>query len=529
MFVLEGYSFLFTGLGITHAHYLIRYALDVIVSLLKKRDSLNFTSITFLTIILPAFLLLSFLFSRYQRTHNIFLILASLLLYAFGDIRYIPLLITSITTNYLLAMGINHGLTYTRTRLTRGVLAGALIFNLGLLIVFKYAHFVGDSISWIAGLFSDQFTYQLPSSLNHFPIGISFFTFSAITYIMDIYRRKVPFDHNPLASALYISFFPKILMGPIITYKDMAPQIRQQRTITIDNVLYGLKSFIIGLGKKVLIANTLAAAANQIFNYSAGQLTAASAWLGVVCYTLQIYFDFSGYTDMAIGIARMTGFDIPGNFNYPYLSKSIREFWQRWHITLGKWFLEYLYIPLGGNRRGPVRTYVNLLIVFFLCGLWHSPSWTFVIWGLWHGLFMILERANIIRVEGRWRLVGSIYSLVVVMIGWVIFRSSSISQGVSYLGAMFGITHDTTKISIDMLINTRLISVFFIGIIGCFPIVPLIAKSISQLKIRFIPGIGRLMDTGFFIVHSAILFGILILSGITLAGSSYMPFIYAQF
>jgi alginate O-acetyltransferase complex protein AlgI len=288
---------------------------------------LIFTSLTFIAIFLPLTLIVYFLLSRYHTISNIFLLLISLVFYSWGDLRYFWVLISSIIINYFLASLMNRDKANENPKFANFILTCAIIFNLSLLIVFKYTNFIGDNLSWITHHFSDQLTFQTPSLLQHFPIGISFFTFSAITYIVDIYRKKVTFDRNPISTALFISFFPKLLMGPIVTYKDMVPQIRQ-RTITTEKIFLGMKCFIIGLGKKVLIANTLAITANQVFSFSTNQLTSASAWLGIICYTLQIYFDFSGYSDMAIGIARMTGFEFDENFSYPYFSKSIREFWQ---------------------------------------------------------------------------------------------------------------------------------------------------------------------------------------------------------
>jgi alginate O-acetyltransferase complex protein AlgI len=460
---------------------------------------------------------------------NIFLILISLIFYAWGDIRHVWLLVISIMANYFLAGLISRGLNSNRPNLAKSVFAGAIIFNLALLAVTKYLYFFGNSLALISAKFPLPFTFQSHAVAGSFPIGISFFTLSAISYIADIYNKKTFFEINPVATALYISFFPKILMGPIVTYKDMSLQIRH-RTITADKALQGIEIFIIGLGKKVIIANTLAITADQIFKYSAGQLSVPVAWLGAICYTLQIYFDFSGYSDMAIGMARMAGFEFAENFHYPYLSTSIRQFWQRWHISLGKWFREYLYIPLGGNRRGPIRVYLNLLVIFFLCGLWHSPSWRFVIWGLWHGLFMVLERAGLIRLEGKWRFVGCLYTLLIVMIGWVIFRSSGIFQGMAYLSVMFGLSSSgSATITLDMILNAQLVLMLICGIIGCFPLFPLLSKAILNLQSKFKSYRWMLPDAGFVFARFVLLFLILILSGVTLAGSSYRPFIYAQF
>jgi alginate O-acetyltransferase complex protein AlgI len=488
-----------------------------------------FTSFTFLAVFLPSVLIVCFLIARFRKAGNIFLLLASLIFYTWGDLRHVWVLIASIVANYLLARAMVNGLQSNRPKLARSALVAAVVINLGLLVAFKYTLPVGDFVVRVLHHFSLPIGFQSPSLLPASPIGISFFTFSAITFILDIYRRKIVFDRSFLSTALYISFFPKLLMGPIIAYKDMASQIHH-RTITLNKIYLGVQSLVIGLAKKVLIANTLAPVADQVFGSPVSQLSVGSAWIGILCFTLQIYFDFSGYSDMAIGIARMTGFDLPENFNYPYLSRSIREFWRRWHITLGRWFMEYLYIPLGGNRRAPTRVYLNLLIVFLLCGLWHNPSQTFIVWGLWHGVFMVLERANIIRLEGKLWPLAWLYSLLVVMLGWVFFRSTSLSQGLAFWSALFGFTANNTAQNVpQMLLNTRIFIALGIGVIGCTPVLPVGIKWLSGLKMKAALRYGPSVEAGFACLALIILMGVLTLSGMALAGSSFVPFIYAQF
>ncbi|MFZ0133944.1 MAG: MBOAT family O-acyltransferase [Desulfobacterales bacterium] len=273
----------------------------------------------------------------------------------------------------------------------------------------------------------------------HLPIGISFFTFQAMSYVVDVYRRDAAVQLNPLNIGLYIALFPQLIAGPIIRYHDIAAQIVRRR-VGLDDFSYGIQRFVAGLGKKVLIANQVAAIADRVFSSPYETLTPGIAWLGVLCYTLQIYFDFSGYSDMAIGLGRMFGFHFLENFNDPYISRSITEFWRRWHISLSRWFRDYLYIPLGGNRGGPLRTYVNLLVVFFLCGLWHGASWNFIIWGLLHGLFLVIERLGFDKALNRsWPPLRNVYVMTVVCSGWVFFRTDSLSAALHYLGAMAGL------------------------------------------------------------------------------------------
>ena len=334
-------------------------------------------------------------------------------------------------------------------------------------------------------------------------------------------------------TALYISFFPKLLAGPIVQYRHMAEQIAD-RTITMDKAAGGIQSFVIGLGKKVLIANTLGTVADQIFAIPSNDLTTSLSWLGIVCYTLQIYFDFSGYSDMAIGIGRMAGFDFLENFNYPYISQSIREFWRRWHISLSTWFRDYLYIPLGGNRHKPARTYLNLMIVFFLCGLWHGAGWTFVVWGVWHGIFMSVEHTRFGDIIKRtWSPVRHVYALVVVMIGWVLFRSETFSYAVVYLKAMFGFASGNgLEYFAGMYVSRLVLFVLLVALIGAVPLFPTLTRlkdeivQASQAKGRIITDIVALSSP---LVTLVFLGSVFVASAMSLSGASNNPFIYFRF
>ena len=342
------------------------------------------------------------------------------------------LVLGSIVFNYLAALAIARR---QGTSAAHRVLVGTVCLNLAMLGVFKYAGFAVANLNALMASFGLR-PFAVPEVL--LPIGISFFTFHAISYVVDVYRRDASAQKHPVEAALYLLVFPQLIAGPIIRYRQIAAQLTL-RTNTTSDFAYGVRRFVIGLSKKMLIANTLAGPADQIFGMPPGQVTAAHAWIGVACYTLQIYFDFSGYSDMAIGLGRMFGFQFPENFAYPYVAASVQDFWRRWHMSLSAWFRDYVYVPLGGNRTSAARTYSNLVLVFFLCGLWHGASWTFVVWGLFHGAFLVIERAGLAgRLARLPRPVRHAYLLVVVMISWTFFRAATLPDAVSMIGAMFG-------------------------------------------------------------------------------------------
>jgi alginate O-acetyltransferase complex protein AlgI len=388
-----------------------------------------FSSTAFLFLFLPVTLALYYLLAPMYR--NLLLLAASLLFYAWGEPVYIGLMLISILFNW----GVGLAMSSARSRrIEFGILSLAVAINLMVLAHYKYTSFLVSIVNELLGpLLHRTFeTKALP-----LPVGISFFTFHAISYLVDIYRREAEALKSPLDMGLYISMFPQLVAGPIIRYYDVADQILR-RGNTVERFASGVERFAFGLGKKVLIANTLGQIADQAFSTPPGTLSTSAAWLGIACYTLQIYFDFSGYSDMAIGLARMFGFELTENFNYPYIARSIREFWRRWHLSLSTWFRDYLYIPLGGNRGSGFRVRMNLFAVFFLCGLWHGASWNFAIWGIFHGVMLVLERGRL----GRWidaapRSVSSAYTILVVMVGWVFFRAETLAGATAYLKAMF--------------------------------------------------------------------------------------------
>lgn len=482
-----------------------------------------FSSTTFLFLFLPLVFLGYCLVG--QKLRNLVLLVASLFFYWWGENIYVFLMIASIGSNYLFGMLIARAQQLQKSG--KAALIGAICINLGLLALFKYANFFVDTINIILKQLSIPPIFLEPV---HLPIGISFFTFQALSYVIDVYRKESPVQKNPLNIALYISLFPQLIAGPIIRYHDVAKAL-SSRTTTMEDLLYGIKRFIVGLAKKVLIANVLGKTADYIFSLPADTIFCSLAWLGAISYTLQIYFDFSGYSDMAIGLGRIFGFHFPENFNYPYISRSIQEFWRRWHISLSTWFRDYLYIPLGGNRISPERTYFNLVVVFFLCGLWHGASWTFVFWGLFHGLFLIIERTRFGKkvLEAVPAAIQHLYCLLVVIVGWVFFRSESFGYAIGYLYAMVDVTREpflNTQLFLRM--NNNYYFTLILGILGSMPLFPKIAgmkwlkrpenEPIFSMQGMLI-GNMQLLFFGFILVYSLA----------SVIGNLYNPFLYFRF
>lgn len=354
---------------------------------------------------------------------NTWLLLASLVFYSFGQVYYLPLLLLSVALNYVcgrLAAG-----KYAKLGVTLAVIGG-----IGLLAVFKYADFAIRTVNALCGL-------HLPLTGIALPIGISFFTFQGLSYVIDVYREPQTVSHSFKKVLLYIAFFPQLIAGPIVKYHDIEQEIDSRRTTSQETAL-GIRRFICGLSKKLLLSNALGQMADTVFALPAGEIGMLAGWTGAICYTLQIYFDFSGYSDMAIGLGHMFGFHFRENFNYPYTATTIKEFWRRWHISLSGWFRDYLYIPLGGNRKGNARTWLNRFLVFFATGLWHGASWTFVLWGLWHGLFSVLEDCGAIPVDKlKGKRIGQLYTLLVVVLGFTLFRADTLAQAGAMYAAMF--------------------------------------------------------------------------------------------
>ena len=381
-----------------------------------------FSSAIFLFVFLPAVFLLDRL-ARGVRLKNALLLAASLIFYAFGQPVYLPLLLVSVLLNYL--CGLLAAGRYPRLGVGIAVAGG-----IGMLAVYKYADFAIGTVNSLFGL-------SLPLTGIALPIGISFFTFQGLSYVIDVYRDRTLVARSFFKVLLYISYFPQLIAGPIVKYHDIEKEIDARHTTPQETAL-GIRRFICGLAKKLLVSNAMGQMADTVFALPAGEIGMFAAWTGAVCYTLQIYFDFSGYSDMAIGMGHMFGFHFLENFNYPYASTTIKEFWRRWHISLSTWFRDYLYIPLGGNRKGRGRTWVNRFLVFFATGLWHGANWTFVLWGLWHGLFSVLEDCGALPVKRfKGRLTGRVYTLLVVVLGFTLFRADTLAQAGAMFAAMF--------------------------------------------------------------------------------------------
>ena len=496
-----------------------------------------FSSPTFLFLFLP--LVLAFVFLAGRRLRNPALLAASLFFYAWGERGIVLVMVVSIVANWGFGLWVAAA---KRRGGGRAAVAAAVIFDLGLLIVFKYAN-------WLWQVASDGFVAlggSRPAPLGealgptmlalgwidgplppdwaiHLPIGISFFTFQALSYVVDVYRGEGEAQRNPFTFGVYISLFPQLIAGPIVRYKDVAAQL-VNRTVDVQGFAWGVRRFLVGLGKKMLIANTAAHTADQIFGLPDAELTSSGAWLGLICYSLQIYFDFSGYSDMAIGLGRMLGFRFLENFRYPYVAQSITDFWRRWHISLSNWFRDYLYVPLGGSREGAWRTYRNLLIVFVLCGLWHGASSVFLIWGLYHGAFLILERAGLREMlERAPRPVRHLYLLLVVLVGWVFFRAEGLPEALAYLRALAGFAVETRGGFFDAAhyLDPRLMLVLVLGLVGCTPWL--------EYAVRWREGHRGLLAGGLELAGHLALALVFLLSSMKLASGSYDPFIYFRF
>jgi len=483
-----------------------------------------FSSPIFLFVFLPLCLGLHFISPRFLR--NSVLLALSLLFYTWGEKPYVLVLLGSIVANYVFGIWVE---SRSGRRGGRWIVATAVLFNLGLLGFFKYANFFVDNLNPVLARLRYA-TFQLEAI--HLPLGISFFTFHALSYVIDIYRREAAALRNPIDYALYISFFPQSIAGPIVRYHDVSEQLTNRRT-TLELFASGAQQFVLGLGKKMLLANTLAGPADAIFALPAGTLTPALAWLGVLCYTLQIYFDFSGYSDMAIGLARMFGFQFLENFNYPYVARSVTEFWRRWHISLSNWYRDYLYIPLGGNRCSPARIYLNLASVFLLCGLWHGASWTFVFWGGFHGAFLVIERMGLgRRLQALPSALQHGYTLLVVMVGWVFFRSQSFTQAILFLKLMCGLAHRTTREYYPVLdLSSDVVVALITGIIVATPVLPWFSNVLGRLgeTNRLPRPLGFVVQFSLACVAMLGLGLVLFASAMQLAIGTYNPFIYFRF
>ncbi len=475
-----------------------------------------FSSPIFLFFFLPVTLLLVYLTHRF-RIRNAVLLFISAMFYIFGEGELILLMFGSITANYFLGKWI--GKTRSVSALTFGI-----VINVGLLGVFKYASFVIDNLNYLLSFIGIRELEQVQIKL---PLGISFYTFQSISYLIDVYRRQNEYQKSYLDLALYICLFPQLIAGPIIRYKDVASQL-VKRSLNFYKFNYGLQRFVVGFGKKVILANSLGATADLAFEMNPDEFTMVVSWFAICCYALQLYFDFSGYSDMAIGLGRMLGFQFLENFRFPYKAKSIREFWQRWHISLSNWFRDYLYFPLGGSRRSPSRVYFNLFVVFFVTGLWHGANWTFVIWGMMHGIFMIFEKMGLDKILGKLPLfTRHFYALVVLLISFVFARSETLPYAIDMMVAMFGM-NDKGDLTLSMFLNSEVIFAFIIGtFLSIDGFNYLMKKVIIRLYHSRID--RRLVKSAFRNIKVAFLIIIFIYSALCVTAGSYNPFIYFRF
>ena len=474
-----------------------------------------FASPIFLYAFLP--LVLAAYFAAPRPARNAVLLAGSVFFYIWGEGAGIALVAASVLVNWGLGLAI--GASEGRAR--RRWLALAVTTNLGLLAVFKYANFAVANLDLVAHALG---LAGVAATAIPLPLGISFFTFHAISYVVDVYKRNAHAERRLPDFALYILLFPQLIAGPIIRWRDIADQFGGRRERLAD-FAWGARRFILGLGKKVLVANTLGQVADRIFALPATELTTPLAWLGLACYTLQIYFDFSGYSDMAIGLMRLFGFRILENFNLPYVAQSVREFWRRWHISLSNWFRDYLYVPLGGNRRGARRGLINLVVVFLLCGLWHGASWPFVLWGAWHGAFLVAERAGLDRVLARAGRFAHVYALAAVMGGWVLFRCESLAQAIVYYRALAGdAAGDSLRQPLAAYLDPLVLSTLVVGALGATALPRRIGAARDALAAR-----GGRIATLALSTDVAWQVAVAVAASAWLAAGTYNPFIYFRF
>lgn len=464
-----------------------------------------FSSTIFLCVYLPLVLLGYYICPK--KGKNLFLLIVSLIFYAWGEPKYVFLMIFSILVNYVFGLLMDkHRENKKRLKL---MLVISIIIDLGLLSVFKYTDFIITNINSVFGAGFDLLNIALP-------IGISFYTFQAMSYTIDVYRDNVRVQRNLIDFGMYITMFPQLIAGPIVRYSDVQDQLAE-RNVTTADFSEGIMRFVVGLGKKVLLANQMGAVWTQIYALG-GDISALMAWTGAAAYTFQIYFDFSGYSDMAIGLGRMFGFKFPENFRYPYESVSITDFWRRWHITLSTWFKEYLYIPLGGNRRGLARQALNLLIVWTLTGFWHGAGWNFVMWGLYYFAILFIEKLFLLKALDKLpRLFRHAYALLLIVIGWVIFASDDVSVMLPYLGSMFGANGALGGMDVYTLLTRAALMV-----ICC-------VASTERPKRLFVTAAGKMNEKAAFTVKSVLTLTLLALSVVFLIGDSYNPFLYFRF
>lgn len=477
-----------------------------------------FSSLFFLFRFLPVFLMIYFLTPR--RARNFALFLGSLVFYAWGEPVYVLLMLFSTVSDYMHGLAIEGALAKGRQRRAKVFLISSVLINLLMLGFFKYADFVIGILNGLgsaaASLLGIRFTELGLLSLP-LPIGISFYTFQTMSYTIDIYRKKVPAQKNIISFGAYVTMFPQLVAGPIVKYKDAQKEL-DERCVTAEGIRTGTRRFLIGLGKKVLLANQAGELYARISGWEISELTVAAAWYMVFLFAFQIYFDFSGYSDMAVGLGRMMGFTFPENFNYPYISCSVTEFWRRWHMSLSGWFKEYVYIPMGGNRRGLKRQIFNIFVVWLLTGIWHGASWNFLFWGLWFGVFLIAEKT----VLWKWlqklpRAMGLLYTWLVVLGGWVLFESTVPGRMPAWIAAMLGGNGAGFANSAILYEISGNAALFLLLAAGCTPLPAKLGRKLCS---------GRIGGTA---LECVFLLAVFLLSVAFLVDASYNPFLYFRF
>jgi alginate O-acetyltransferase complex protein AlgI len=470
-----------------------------------------FSSPTFLFYFLPVFLLLYYLLPW----KNGVLLVASLLFYAWGEPRFVPLLVLSAFVNYIFGYAIAKSPARRRPLLWTGI-----GLNLAFLGFYKYLGFFGDMLNSVLRLTGNAIT--LPEVV--LPLGISFFTFQGISYLIDVSRGDVNAQKSFWTFAMYKAMFPQLIAGPIVRYRQIADEV-EHRDIPDARFLAGLEQFAIGLAQKVLIANTVAITADKVFDANLAQIDTPGAWIGLACYSIQILFDFAGYSNMAIGIGHMIGFSYPPNFNRPYTALSVTEFWRRWHISLSSWFRDYVYIPLGGNRISPARTYIHLGTIFLLCGLWHGAAWTFVIWGAWHGALLIIERLGLGSLLERLpSILAQSFTLLMVMLGWVFFRAKDVPHALGFFQTLAGTAIGIDALPLGILLAPAGMAALVIGTLIAVVRPPLsLTDRFSAFTTHRATALKSVTGRG------ALIFMLILLCSASLAAGTYNPFIYFRF
>ena len=461
-----------------------------------------FSSVIFLFYFLPIVLLGNFLLRNIQ-LKNLFLLICSLLFYMWGEGELVVLVILSALFNDSIGLGLAY------SRIPKSMLIIGILLNIGLLGYYKYYEFIIENLNVLGFNIVHQNSILLP-------IGISFFTFHGLSYIIDVYRDKKLVQKNVSNLLLYITFFPQLVAGPIVRYHDISQQLNK-REVSVDKMTEGIKRFIIGLAKKVLIANTLGALATQIFSTDTSLIGTGPVWLAIIAYSFQIYYDFSGYSDMAIGLAKFFGFDFPENFNFPYISKSVKEFWQRWHLSLSNWFKDYLYIPLGGSKNGNFKTYRNLMIVFLCTGIWHGASWNFIFWGCTHGILIIIERLFLLKYLEKSSIISRIYLMTTIVTTWLFFTIEDFSKIIIYLKKMYFISGTSGILHLNVFMSLETVTILVLAIIFSVP-----WHRIIIIKTPKTVTIANYLNTIFLLV-------LFLLCISNLASETYNPFIYFRF